>query len=66
VEFIAGSLGGERGFSPISLPRGFRMRRGERRSAMLPRFENLMIFLFENIEVWHHYFTRSERLRGEW
>jgi hypothetical protein len=46
VEFIAGSLGGERGFSPISLPCGFRMRRGERRSAMLPRFENLMIFIF--------------------
>src|ERR1700675_1408803 len=66
MEFIAGSLGGERGLSPLSLPRGFRTRRGERRSAMLPRFENLMIFLFENIEMWHHHFTRSERLRGEW
>jgi hypothetical protein len=46
VEFIACSLAGERGFSAISHPRGFRMRRGERRSAMSRRFENLMIFIF--------------------
>jgi hypothetical protein len=63
VEFIAGSLGGERGFSPLSLPRGFRTRRGERRSATLPRFENLMIFLFENIEVWHHYFYAFRKVK---
>jgi len=61
AEFIAGSLGGERGFSAVSLPRGFRMRRGERRSAMLPQFKNPMIFLSENNKVCHDYFSRSER-----
>ena len=62
--------GGERGFSAVSLRRGFRMRRGERRSAMPSQFENLMIFPFENIEVCYDVFSRSERLRmligGEW
>jgi hypothetical protein len=55
VEFIAGSLDGERGFSANSLPRGFRMRRDERRAAMPPQFEieKPMIFLFENIKVCH-------------
>jgi hypothetical protein len=47
AEFIAGSFGGERGFSAVSLPRGFRMHRGERRSAMLPPYENPMIFLLK-------------------
>ena len=60
AEFVAGSRGGDRGFSAVSLPRGFRMRRGERRSAMLPQLENPMIFLFENIKVWHDYFSGSE------
>jgi hypothetical protein len=39
------------------------MRRGERRSAMLSWFENLVIFLFENIKVCHVAFSHSERLR---
>ena len=38
-------------FSAVSLGFGFRMRRGERRSAMPSQFENLMIFPFENIEA---------------
>jgi len=42
---MACPLGGERGFSTISHPCGFRMRRGERRLAMLSQFD-LMIFLF--------------------
>jgi hypothetical protein len=46
------------------------MRCGERRSAMLPQFENSMIFIFEHTEVCHIYFSHSERLRmlmrGEW
>jgi hypothetical protein len=54
---------------PFASPCGFRMRRGERRPAMLPQFENLMIFLFE-IKVCHIVFSRSERLHmligGEW
>jgi len=64
AEFIAGSLGRERGFAAVSLPRGFWMRRGERRSAMLPQFANPMIFLFENIKVWHYYFSRSRPRRA--
>src|SRR5271163_1476626 len=47
AEFIAGPLRGERGFSAVPLPRGFQMRRGERRSAMLSQFENPMIFLLK-------------------
>jgi hypothetical protein len=46
------------------------MRRGERRSAMLPLFENPMIFPFENIKVCHDHFSHSERMHiitsGEW
>ena len=56
--------------SRLASPCGFRTRRGERRPAMLPQFENLMIFLFENIKVCHIVFSRSERLHmligGEW
>jgi hypothetical protein len=67
---MACPLGGERGFSTISHPRGFRMGRGERRSAILSEFENLMIFLFENIKVCHNYFSLSEGssmlMRGDW
>src|SRR5271170_2061956 len=48
AEFIAGSLGGERGFSAIYRSCGFRMHRGERRSARPSQFENLMI-LFSKI-----------------
>jgi len=46
------------------------MRRGERRSAMLPQFENLIIFIFENIEVCQHYFSPPRKVHmligGEW
>ena len=38
---------------PFASPCGFRTRRGERRLAMLSQFENLMIFLFYNIKVYH-------------
>jgi hypothetical protein len=55
---------------PFASPCGFRMRRGERRSAMLLHFENPMIFLYENIKVCPIIFSLSERLcmliRGEW
>jgi len=70
AEIIACPPRGERGFSAVSLSCGFRMRRGERRSAMPSQFENLMIFPFENIEACYVAFSRSERLRmligGEW
>jgi hypothetical protein len=35
---------------PFTSPCGFRMRRGERRPAMLSQFENLMIFLFRKYQ----------------
>src|SRR5271170_1214278 len=63
AQFMAGSHGGEHGFSAVSHPCGFSMHRGERRSAMLLRFENPVIFLFENIKVCHAVFSRSERSR---
>jgi hypothetical protein len=59
---MACSLGGERGFSAVCHSCGFRMRRGEGRSAMLPQFENLMISIFENIKVCHDYFSSSRRI----
>src|SRR5271163_2009035 len=63
AEFKACSLGGEGDFSAVSHPCGFRMRNGERRWAVLSRFENPMIFHFENIKVCHAYFSHSERFR---
>ena len=70
AEFIAGSLGRERGFSAIYRSCGFWMHRGERRSARPSQFGNQMISLFENIEVCHVTFSPAERLRmlirGEW
>src|SRR5271155_2069265 len=59
---MACSLAGERGFSAVCHSRGFRMRRGEGRSAMLPQFENLMISIFENMKVCHDYFSSSRRI----
>jgi hypothetical protein len=64
VEIVACPLGGECGFSTICHPCGFRMRRGELRSAMLSQFENLMIFLFENIKVDHAVFF-VQKANGE-
>jgi hypothetical protein len=48
AEFIACSLGGERGLSAISHPCGFRMRRGERRPGVLSRVCVLNILLSNN------------------
>jgi hypothetical protein len=50
AEFIAGSLGGERGFSAIFLPCGFWLLRCARRSAAVS-VQNPMIFVFVNTEV---------------